>query len=243
MNLQKIPFPPGAVTHEITPLDARLSSALPYLRHTVMADVGTDHAYLPLYALANGLCTFAVATDIHRKPAELAAANLARAGFGDAEAAVLWTDGLCGAESYGVRDVCIFGMGGETIVHVLREAPFIRNSEIRLILQPMTHAEILREYLCTEGFAILDESLYEEGHTYQTLCAAFDGIKRSLSPLAALVGAVNLENRTNPLLRQLLCRLQKSFTAARDGKRRGNASSAYEDAVLAEIEIHLASLQ
>ncbi len=219
--------------------DARLGAALEFLRGGTMADVGTDHAYLPIVALRRGLSSFAVATDIHKGPAEVAAAHLANNGIGNDRAVVLLTDGLHGAEQYHPTDICIFGMGGEMIARIIDEAPWVRDASVRLILQPMTKQDVLREYLDNHGFGIVGERLIETDRIYQVLCIEYDGTLRSHTPLELLMGQENLSRRDGVVL-ELARRNAEILTAAREGKRKGICpDTSREDELLAAIDRYL----
>ena len=242
MSYQPIPIPIAGVTHnKTTPSlpDARLGAALDFLRGGTMADVGTDHAYLPIAALARGLSCFAVATDIHKGPAEVAAAHLAANGIGDDRAVVLLTDGLHGAEPYHPTDVCIFGMGGEMIAHIIDEAPWVRDASVRLILQPMTKQDVLREYLDRNGFRVIAERLIRTDRIYQLLCAEHDGCVRSHTPLELLMGQENLARRDETAL-ELARRNVEILSAAREGKRKSiSPDTSREDELLASLDHYL----
>lgn len=235
-----IPIPPITFPlSALSPLDARLEAAVPLLRGGVVADVGTDHAYLPISLLRRGLCTFAVATDIHRAPAEIAASHLAAHGIGDDRAAVLLTDGLHGAEQYAPTDICIFGMGGEMIARIIDEAPWVRSGDVRLILQPMTRAETLRDYLDKQGFAVREEHLVKTDRIYQIICAEYDGEVRAHTPLALLLGERNMARRDAVCL-EYAKQLQRVLTASRAGKLNGKApDTSREDALLAALDVFL----
>ena len=238
-RLPLLPCDPVCRATEPPHLDARLAGALEYIRGGVVADVGTDHAYLPLTLLLQNRCSFTVASDIHKGPAACAAEHLQAAGIGDDRAAVLCTDGLNGVEAYHPTDIIIFGMGGEMIVHILTEAPWVRDPSVRLILQPMTKQSELRTYLLQNGFCIRDEKMVMADRPYQILCAEYDGISRAASPLALLLGEHNLVRRDNVTLlaatRQLAI-----FTAAREGKRKGTAAdTATEDAMINALTDYL----
>lgn len=220
-------------------LDARLAAALPYVRGGVIADVGTDHAYLPLILLADRKCDFAVATDIHEPPARRAADTLSRYGFGEDRAAVLCTDGLHGCEEFRPTDILIFGMGGEMIIHILSEAPWVRDPSVRLILQPMTRQSELREYLAANGFATVDEVAIMTDRPYQIICAEYDGTPRTLTPLNALLGEINLARRDEVTL--LMVKKQLGiFAAAKEGKQRGaTPDTTVEDAMINALTEYL----
>ena len=231
-NVSQVPLSPSA-------LDARLGAALEFLRGGTMADVGTDHAYLPLFALSKGLSAFAVATDIHKGPAEIAASHLAAGGIEEDRAVVLLTDGLHGAEQYHPTDICIFGMGGEMITRIIDEAPWVRDASIRLILQPMTKQENLRQYLDASGFAVIGERLVETDRIYQVIVAEYDGQVRAHSPLELLLGKENLDRR-DEIVCKLALRQIEILSAAREGKRRGSSpDTEKEDSLLSALNEYL----
>jgi len=177
-------------------LGARLSCALPYVtRGGRVIDVGTDHAYLPIALVQEGICERALACDINQGPLDSARENICAAGL-SGKIQIRLTDGLHGTQDFCADDVLIFGMGGELIVRILSEAPWVKNGKIKLILQPMSRASVLRKYLAENGFAILDECLTFEDKYYQIIVAAWSGLPYSLTELQAWVGQKNIECRT-----------------------------------------------
>ena len=139
------------------------------------ADIGTDHALLPVYLVRNGICPFVVASDIREGPLQMAARNVSRTGLTE-QITLIRTDGLRGIELFQPDDIVIAGMGGETVARILNEAAWIKDTRIRLLLQPMTKPELLREYLCRNGFAILRErAVRDRGHLYAVMAAAYTG--------------------------------------------------------------------
>ncbi len=221
------------------PLDARLESAVPFVRRgSFLVDVGTDHAYLPIRLCACGLIRGAIAADIGVGPIARAQQHVQSVGMTDLIRTVQ-TDGLCGLESCEMDDITIFGMGGELICDILTAAPFVRNRQIRLILQPMTHAEKLRAFLAKEGFAVIGESLSRaDGRIYQTLCAEWDGKDRTGedSALDLLFGRLNREQNT-PLYGALLEVGKRTMEKRLHGKQAGerDADITYETEILAAI--------
>ncbi len=209
-------------------LQPRLMGAVKYVREgSFLADVGTDHAYLPVYLCGKGHIRGALASDINKKPLESAKGHIAACGF-EEEIQTLLCDGLCGVEAYAPDDITIFGMGGELIARILEDAPFVKNEKIRLILQPMSRAEDLRMYLAREGFAIVDETLVAEGQRmYQIICAEYDGVVRECSPIEALVGS-----HRDPAF---LLQKQRIFGNILAGKE-GSESVEYEKEILCELE-------
>jgi len=178
----------------ITP-SARLCSALPYLtKGGAVIDVGTDHAYLPIYLVGQGISSRALACDINRGPIESAERNIAAAGLGD-KIDTLCTDGLHGADGYKPDNVLIFGMGGELIIRILSEAPWLKTPHIGLVLQPMTRAHLLRRWLIENGFSIVGETItYEDKRYYQTIAARYSGENEEYTEEELLLGRLNIQD-------------------------------------------------
>ena len=174
--------------------DERLRAAAAFVRQgAVFADIGTDHAYLPVFLCENNAITRAFACDVVEGPLSVAVAHIAQSGLSNRITPIL-TDGLTGLEGYGITDIAICGMGGELIVSILSRAPFIKDARIRLILQPMTHARDVREYLAKEGFAIVGECVREAaGKLYFCFAAEYMGKPYAISRMEAELGARNIE--------------------------------------------------
>lgn len=214
-------------------LDERLLSALPYLtRGGRVADVGTDHAYLPIYLVENRIASFAVASDLRSGPLARAKENIEKAGLSDRIELVL-CDGLSKIEPFRPDDILIFGMGGELIASILEAAPWIKNEKIGLILQPMSHPELLRSYLLENGFAILGESLSLADRIYQTIYARY-GAKENETPYTAvelLIGRHNLAGNSPyliPLLKRNIAILERIL----DGKKQSAEESTESEKTL-----------
>ena len=172
--------------------DERLRTAAELVRQgAVFADIGTDHAYLPVFLCETERITRAVAADIGEGPLAVAEEHIKAHGLSHRIRTHL-ADGLAGLENEGLTDVAICGMGGELIAQILAAAPFLRNEGIRLILQPMTHAADLRYYLAKEGFAITEERLAKAAGKYHFCFSAFfTGVPYTLARLTAEMGQGN----------------------------------------------------
>lgn len=214
--------------------DARLLSALPYIRRGgVAADIGTDHAYLPIELCRRGICARAVACDINRGPLESAQANIAAAGLSGRIDTFL-TDGLHGVERWQPDDILVFGMGGELIVRILDEAPWVKDNRIGLILQPMSRAEVLRRYLWENGFSIVGETLSQADRIYRTLAARFTGVSEPFDETEALVGRDRFLSES-PLAGAFLEGKIAVLESIAAGKRAGGADAAYEEARIRDL--------
>lgn len=174
-------------------LSPRLRAAADLVRGgAFISDVGTDHAYLPIALALEGKIRGAVASDINEGPYLCALRNVAANGLSK-KITAKHTAGLCGIESYGPTDILICGMGGELIASIIDEAPWTKNKKIRLIVQPMTHPEILREYLIKNGFTITHETLVREEKIYQIFAAEYTGEADEYSEAELLLGRQNIK--------------------------------------------------
>ena len=156
-------------------LDRRLQSAARQVRMgSRLADIGTDHALLPFALVRSGVCPYAVASDIRTGPAERARRAVEEAQLAD-RIEVRLGPGLSVLQPEEADDLVIAGMGGETIVSILGEAPWIRSAHFRLILQPMSRPEVLRRWLHRAGFLLEAEPAVEDGgHLYSILRAHYE---------------------------------------------------------------------
>lgn len=217
---------------QIDLLSPRLRFAADRVRDgAVFADIGTDHAKLPIALVDAGRVSLAIASDIGEQPAAIAAARIAEKGFSD-RIRVTVCDGLAPLEHFAPTDIAVCGMGGETIAGILDAAAFIRDPHVQLILQPMTDFAALREYLAAHGFSVTDEDIVlSEGRMYQCLCASFTGTPYTLTPVEAELGRLNIEKHTPLFLRYV--RRRKTIAEKQiAGKRSAGADAAAELALL-----------
>ena len=214
----------------ISALDGRLASAAGLVRQGArFADIGTDHAHLPLALLREGRIESAVCSDINRGPLDSAMANAREAGFFEKIRFVL-TDGAAALADEGLTDIAICGMGGELIAAIIEAAPFLKDSGIRLILQPMSRQGQLRRYLAREGFAVINEVYsYSQGKYYVTLCAEYTGVRYEPSLYERELGRAEfLDTGCPECLGYLDARLRVYEKIAR-GKREGGEAECDEE--------------
>ena len=175
--------------------DQRLLCAAGMVRKGgTLADIGTDHAHLPVWLIQNGICERAIAADIGEGPAASARRTVAEAGLQD-RIEVRVGDGLTVLAPDEATDIVIAGMGGETIADILCAAPWLKDGQDRrLVLQPMTKTAELRQWLYENGFSIEEEHLIRDGrHLYCVMAAAFTDAPMPTSPLSPYVGALSAE--------------------------------------------------
>lgn len=189
-----------------------------------VSDVGCDHAYLSLSLVLSGVADGAIASDVREGPLEAAKANISRYGC-EGKIDTLLTDGLVGVEKYDPTDIVICGMGGETIMTILNEAPFVKTVDRRVILQPMTGVAELAIYLQMNGFRVYAERYaLDDQKPYRIFGAVYDGISRDISLTDALIGQPTFDEDLDAYL--AFC----SKTAAGIAKKAKGIRSSGKDA-------------
>ena len=154
-----------------------------------VCDVGTDHGYLAAALYKSGRVKSVIATDIKEKPLEKAVENLKRLNADSIK--LVLCDGLSGISKGEADTVIIAGMGGEVISGILDRADWLKSASVALVLQPMTSAWKLRQYLFENGFKIISEpTLEENGKVYSVMLAGFDGNKRDYDMFDCCIGKI-----------------------------------------------------
>lgn len=153
-----------------------------------LADVGTDHGYLPVWLLQRRRIACAIASDINRAPLDHARATAA--GYGvTAHIDFRLCPGLARIAPEECDTVAIAGMGGETIIGILAAAPWMRDGAHTLILQPQTKVPQLRRWLSENGFRFSSETLVrDKEQLYVVFCVTGGAEQRTLSEADALTG-------------------------------------------------------
>ncbi len=189
-----------------------------------LADVGTDHGYLPVYLLQKGAIKRAIASDIGVEPLDHARRTAEEYG---AALELRLCDGLAGIAPYEADTVVIAGMGGESIIAILSAAPWTKN-DCRLILQPMTRQELLRCWLAENGYRFTAERLVaDKGTIYPILCVE-GGAQPPLSEVETYSGLLLADD---PLYGEYLIRQMARLKKAADGMRRSQDNRCKADAL------------
>lgn len=206
-----------------------------------LADIGSDHAYLPIALCLENKIEYARASDINEGPVSAARANVKKNGLGE-RIEVTRADGLDGAESFEPDCIAVLGMGGELIASILDKAKWIKNGKITLVLQPMTHAEILARYLAGQGFKILDERIVcdngRDDRIYRVIKAGYCGESYELSDLEALIGRINLD-RGDSVTLALVEKNIRILEARINGKAVSGANADYEKNLTEKMKSYL----
>ncbi len=169
-------------------VDNRLQRIAGMIRHgDRVADIGTDHAYLPVFLIREGIVSKVFACDVSDGPLKNAEKTIKKSGV---KGIVLRKgDGLNAVSPEEVDTVVVAGMGGDLIARILESSPWIKDQRYELVLQPMTAVEDLREYLCRNGFAIKrEEAVSAHNRTYTAMKVTFTGELTECDPLFYFVG-------------------------------------------------------
>lgn len=174
-----------------------------------LADIGTDHAYLPAWLLLEGKIPSAIAADLREGPLARARETARQCGCGSRMEFRL-CDGLSGVRPEEVDAVVIAGMGGETIAGILQAAPWVRTRAVELILQPMSTQPELRRWLADNGMEIRTERLAREGDSLYVVMQAGPG-EMTLTPGECWVGRQSRDPLRGEYLARQLSRLDRAL--------------------------------
>jgi len=207
-------------THiELTPRLRTVADLVP--EGARLADIGTDHAYLPAALLLEEKIPGAIAADLREGPLNRAKQTAAEYGLGD-KITFRLCNGLAGIQKEEVDAVAIAGMGGETIADILSAALWVREQNIPLILQPMSSMTDLRIWLESSGFAILEERLAREGDTLYVILSVRAGEMDKLTPAQLWAGKNSPDLLRGEWLDLWLGKVQRAL----DGLSRSNKEDA-----------------
>lgn len=188
-----------------------------------VADVGTDHGYLPVWLRQQGICQQVIASDI--RPGPLAAARASAAYYGTTGIDFRLCPGLAGILPEEVDTVVIAGMSGETMISILEAANWNWVGK-RLVLQPMTKRQELLEWLYCHSLCVTEEQyVHDHGRDYLLFCAQPG--QEPLPRLAFRCGGF----RDTPYARRLYARLERALAGFRQ------AELPREDALCEKLRI------
>lgn len=153
-------------------LSLRLKTVADFvMRDSVVADIGSDHAYLPCYLMLEHQVPYAIAGEVNEGPYQSALKEVQLAGFQD-KISVRKGDGLAVISPNEADVITICGMGGQLITSILENGKSKLEGVKRLILQPNVGAETVRKWLKKEGWVLnFEEIVKEDGKIYEILVA------------------------------------------------------------------------
>ncbi len=222
-------------------IGARLETAgLMVPEGCVLADIGTDHAYLPVWLLEKKRIAAAIAGDIAEGPCRAAQMTVAMHGLKD-KIEVRMGSGLEVLRPGEAQCAAVAGMGASTIIAILEASPQVTEKFEQLVLQPMAGAASLRRWLCGHGWIIKEEALVEDGPHFYEIMSAVHGESREYSAAEYVIGPALLKNG-HPLLEKHFARQIENCRRLLDGmgrSRQASESDKYREtvALLHELEV------
>ena len=178
-------------------ISKRLKAAADMVRQgTRLADIGCDHGYVPVYLIENGKISSAVASDINEGPLASCKRLVKENKLEDKITCVL-SNGLEKVNLDEVDDILIAGMGGELIAEILSNGDISKLKEKHIILNPMTHPEIARQFLFDNGFEIQSDIIVnDKKHYYSIFDCVYTGKIIQYSKTDLFLGKIKI-NKDN----------------------------------------------
>lgn len=168
-----------------------------------VADIGTDHGYIPIYLVQNAICSRAVASDINKGPVEKAKLNIGLENCSDKIECKLG-GGLSVIKPYEVEAAIIAGMGGNLIRDIIKENIEVFRSLKFAVLQPVQNPEVLRKYIYDKGYIIIDEELcVEDNKFYEIIKVKYGTEVKKIDSIFYEVSEILIRKR-HPLINNLI---------------------------------------
>lgn len=175
-----------------------------------VADIGTDHAYVPIHLVRHGHSPRAIAMDINRGPLEKAQTNITIYGLEKLIETRL-SNGLEKLFDDEVQTIIIAGMGGDLIVRILTDGSHALQTPKELILQPQSEWEKVRHALHQMGYRIEKEDMIEEDGKYYVAMRAIQGFQSYYDEFQYVFGDYLLRKK-NSVLKEYLLKEKKTYT-------------------------------
>ena len=203
-----------------------------------VADIGTDHGYLGIYLLQSGAARHVIACDLRKDPLENARRNAKLFGV-DGAMELRLSDGLEKILPDEVDTVVMAGMGGDLIQKILSQCPWRKREGLQFILQPQSAGNVLRRWLCEDGFEIQREEPVQDGHFLYTVMDIRQGEPAPLTPGTEYASPAVLASGS-PLVGNYLARvenaLQETVRGLTNAEKQRPERLAYFGQALLEIQ-------
>lgn len=227
-------------------LSQRLQAVADLVGETwVVADVGTDHGYIPVFLVSSGKAKRAIAMDVNEGPLARAKEHIRQSGL-QAQIEARLSDGLAALQPKEAQAIVIAGMGGALIARILADGRKVARTAKRLVLQPQSELYFFRRFLLEEGYRIVEEDMvYEDGKFYsmmavETVSPGMQANMGEMTDTELAYGPLLLAGN-HPVLQQYLLRQRGQKQKILDNLRKNARQDASERKMqltkeLAEIE-------
>lgn len=191
----------------------------------ICADIGTDHAYLPVYLVEQGRVQAAIASDNKRGPCEAASKTVEQHNLKN-KIQVRLGQGLATVKLGEVQCITIAGMGGLTMLSILEEAQELLTDEYLkyLVLQPQTDGDRVRQWAEKHGWGITAEDLVEDGNKLYEMFRLERNSHYVYTGKSYEIGQLLIDNK-HPLLEKKLCKMMQAYTASLAGMEQGRTAA------------------
>ena len=228
-------------------LSQRLSSVASMVTAgNCLADVGTDHGYVPIYLYERNIIPRAIAMDVNKGPLERAALHIAESGMKEAIETRL-SDGLTALKPGEADSVVIAGMGGPLIIRILSAHPEVTESLKELILQPQSEISEVRIWLYEQGYEIVEEHMvFEDGKYYPMFKAVKNPEAEKLTNLEYKYGKISVLGEPEVLRAYLVREIANKQTIlqklSEETTEKSKGRAVEIKALLAELEEMLSEM-
>ena len=201
-----------------------------------LADVGTDHGYIPIYLMEKGKYERAIAMDVKKGPLLRAEENRRIHGF-EERMELRLSDGVQALKDGEADTVVIAGMGGGLVIHILTEGEKVLRSVETLVLQPQSEFGRVRDFLEKKEYRIEEEHMLCEDGKYYAMMRVKHGKMAPLTEVEKKYGPVLLKKK-DPVLKEFLEREERKFEEIREhlGVMEGEKSALRKKEVEKELE-------
>ena len=211
-----------------------------------VADIGTDHGYLPIYLVQNNISGHVIAMDVNKGPLSRATANISQMGLADRIETRL-SDGLSALKKGEAGTITICGMGGKLMARIISDGFDRIDATNELILSPQSEISQFREFLVSNGFETLEERmLIEEGKFYVLIRCRLTGKcdeseqPEQISEVHAGYGRYLLEHR-NEALKEFLLKEKAKYLKLKQNLLKAPSENA--DIRISEIDHELKCIE
>ena len=173
-----------------------------------VADVGTDHGYIPIYLVESGKIKCAIAMDIYRGPLDRAEAHIRMHGLGE-QIKTRLSDGVQKLQIGECDCVIVAGMGGGLVIKIMEDGEEIFRNLTEFILQPQSEIAKVRQYLCEHNYRIIAEDMVLEDGKFYPMMKVANGSAEEYSTLELRYGKLLLREK-HPVLKLFLEKEEKT---------------------------------
>ncbi|MDD4844329.1 MAG: class I SAM-dependent methyltransferase [Anaerotignum sp.] len=190
-------------------ISKRLQAVAALVSYPLVADIGTDHGYVPIFLHSLRKITKAFACDVRKGPLEKAKENIL---LYDAQSVIETRlgSGLTPLQPKEAQTAVIAGMGGMLTIRILEDSPAVVAALKELILAPQHDVDAVRRYLHTIGFSIETELMLKEEGKYYNILRCIPGEEKYQREIDYLYGN-GLLLQKNPLLKELLTTEERKY--------------------------------